>query len=395
MNSSPRKALAALFFTFGFGIIAWIPRLPEIKAKLHLENGQFGTILSIGAVGAVVSLLTTGHLVHRFGTRKALIASATLLYGAIALLGNMNAVWQFVVVNIAFGAGISAFNISVNSQAFHEQESDGTILIPRMHGAWSAGALSTVIISGFLAGRVSLAAHLDVLAFVSYVAILLLIQRFRQYFLEGNTDPGNRSPIRSVFTSFRVNWIILLGLAGATGLEGSTGDWITIFSRQELHMGVGISTVPYILFVFAMITGRLSVHKIMKYIPLEKLVRVFPVVGGSVFIVAINCGRLVAGGHPMLGFVLVVLGTFIAGLGLSFLAPTFVDAANRLSDAPGGIVLGQLSLANTFVIFFLKSNVAWIAQIASISIALLLPSLLLIAVGFTSKTIQRAHSYAS
>ena len=150
--------------------------------------------------------------------------------------------------------------------------------------------------------------------------------------------------------------------------------------------------MPYILFVLAMITGRLTVHRLVKYIPLDRLVRIFPMVGGVSFIIAINLGRLVGRAHPMVGFPLVVLGAFAGGLGLSFLAPTFVDAANRLSESPGGIVLGQLSLANTFVIFFLKSTVAWTAQIASISVALIIPSLLLIAVSFTSKTIKKAHA---
>lgn len=392
MDSPSRKALAALFFIFGFGIIAWVPRLPEIKANLHLSNGTFGTVLSIAAIGAILSLLTTGHFVHRFGTRKALIASATLLFGSIALLGHLTAVWQFVIVNIAFGAGISAFNISVNSQAFHEQERDGSILIPRMHGAWSAGALSTVMISGFLAGRVPLATHLDVLAALSYFAILALTQKYREFFLQGNSSHASEYPIKSLFSSFRVNWVILLGLCGATGLEGSTGDWITIFSRQELHMGVGISTLPYIFFVFAMITGRLSVHRLVRYVPLDRLVKIFPIVGGVTFMISINLGSWLGKYHPMVGFSIVVLGAFIAGLGLSFLAPTFVDAANRLSTAPGGIVLGQLSLANTLLIFILKSNVAWIAQIASISVALIVPSILLLAVSFTSKTIKKAHA---
>jgi len=392
MNSSSRKALAALFFIFGFGIIAWIPRLPEIKANLHLNNGQFGTIISLGAVGSIFSLLTTGHLVHRFGSRKALITSGTLLFGSISLIGHMTSVWQFVVVNIAFGAGVSAFNISVNTQAFHEQESDGANLIPRMHGTWSAGALSTVILSGFLAGRVPLAVHLDVVAALGYGAILLLVQKFKSSFMPGNEETDSTFSIRSPFASFHVNWIIAVGLVGAVGLEQATGDWITVFSKQELHMGVGISTVPYLLFVVAMIAGRLSVHRLAKYVSLDRLVRIFPMVGGAAFIIAANLGVLVGKRHAMLGFSIVVLGTFIAGLGLSFLAPTFVDAANRLTSVPGGIVLGQLSLVNTFAIFFLKAIIAWTAQVTSIAVALIIPSLLLIAAGFTSSTIRKAHA---
>ena len=392
MNSPERKALAALFFIFGFGIIAWVPRLPEIKASLHLDNGQFGTVLSLGAVGSVLSLLTTGHLVHRFGTRKALIASATLLFGSIALLGHLSAVWEFIVINIAFGAGIAAFNISVNSQAFHEQESDGSNLIPRMHGMWSAGALSTVIISGFLAGRVPLAVHLDVVAALGCVATFFLVEQCKSGLLPGTGASTQTFSLRSPFSTFKVNWIIALGLAGAVGMEQATGDWITIFSKQELHMGVGISTVPYILFVLAMIAGRLSVHRLSEHFPLDRLVRIFPKVGGIAFILAANVGVIVGRRHATLGFSIVVLGTFMAGLGLSFLAPTFVDAANRLTAIPGGIVLGQLSLVNTLVIFILKAVTAWTAQLTSISVALVIPSALLIAAGFTSGTIRKAHA---
>lgn len=392
MKTAERKALATLFFIFGFEIVAWVPRLPEIKSNLHLNNGQFGTVISLGALGSIISLLTTGHLVHRFGSRRMLIASATVLFGAISLIPHMTSVWGFLIVNIAFGAGASAFNISVNSQAFHEQGSDGKSLIPRMHGSWSAGALSTVILSGFLAERVPLTVHLDVLAGVSYVITLIIIERFKTSFMPGISESVSSFSFRSPFASFHVDLIILMGLAGATGLEFATGDWITILSKQELHMGAGISTVPYILFVLAMITGRLSVHRLTRYIPLDRLVRIFPIVGGVTFIVTINLGVLVTKHHQMLGFSIVVLGTFIAGLGLSFLAPTFVDAANRLTAIPGGIVLGQLSLINTFVILFLKAVIAWTAQITSISVALIIPSALLIAAGSASSTIKKAHA---
>ena len=392
MNSPQRKALAVLFYIFGFGLIAWVPRLPEIKANLHLNNGQFGTVLSLGAIGAIVSLLTTGHLVHRYGSRRLLIASATLLFGSILLIGNVTSVWQFISVNIAFGAGTAAFNISINAQAFHEQESDGANLIPRMHGSWSAGALCTVILSGFLAGRVPLSVHLDVLALLGYLTILIIIEKFKPVFMPGIKDSDPTFSLHSPFASFHVNWPIAMGLAGAVGMEQALGDWITVFSKQDLHMGVGVSTVPYVLFVSAMITGRLSVHRLTRYISLDHLVRIFPKVGGITFIITANVGALVSKYHPMVGFSIVMLGAFVAGLGLSFLAPTFVDAANRLTAIPGGIVLGQLSLVNTLVIFFLKAVIAWTAQLTSISIALIIPSLFFIAASSTSSTIRKAHT---
>jgi MFS family permease len=185
MKTPQRRALAVLFFLFGFGIMAWVPRFPEVKQNLHLDNGQFGTLISAGAIGSLISLLTVGHLVHIFGTRKALTASATLLFVSIAVIVHLTSTWQFLLAIIAFGAGISAFHISVNGQAFHEQAPVGERLIPRMHGIWSAGALSSAILSGFLSGKVSLAIHIDVLAVIVYVAILVILWKFDDSLLLG------------------------------------------------------------------------------------------------------------------------------------------------------------------------------------------------------------------
>ena len=57
--------IKGLFFLFGLLIMSWVPRFPEVKANLRLTNGEFGSIVSMGAIGNLVALLTVGHLVHK------------------------------------------------------------------------------------------------------------------------------------------------------------------------------------------------------------------------------------------------------------------------------------------------------------------------------------------
>ena len=61
------KLLHLLFFLFGFGIMAWVPRFPEVRENLKLENGAFGSLMSTGSIGAFFGLLITGHIIHRIG----------------------------------------------------------------------------------------------------------------------------------------------------------------------------------------------------------------------------------------------------------------------------------------------------------------------------------------
>lgn len=392
MNTPERKALAILFFISGFSVMAWVPRFPEIKAHLGANNGQFGTLLGLGAIGAIASLLTTGHLVERFGIYKMIFASSTLLFGSLSIIVHLTSDWAFLFANIALGAGVSAFSIVLNSQAFHVQGRSIVILVPRLHGFWSTGALSTAIISGLLAGRIPVAVHIDILAAFSYLAVLYIVNGMRHSLVSTPTKSEANFSFRTVFAAFSVDWVIVLGLTCATGLEFATADWITLFSTQELHMGIGISTFPYILFVSAMIIGRLTVHRIATYISLDRLVRNFPIVGGTTFIVALNLGVSVHKSHPMISFVLTAVATFSAGLGLSFLVPVLFDAAHRRSSLPIGIVLGQLILLNTVFIFVLRFIIAWTAQITSISTALMIPSFMLIAASGTAATIKKAHA---
>ena len=63
--SDEKRYVGILFFLFAVQIMSWVPRFPEIKANLALSNGEFGTFLSLGSLGAIVALLSSGHFVQK------------------------------------------------------------------------------------------------------------------------------------------------------------------------------------------------------------------------------------------------------------------------------------------------------------------------------------------
>lgn len=382
--------LGALFFLFGIGLISWVPRFPEIKHNLNVSNGEFGTLLSVSAIGSLVALVTAGQLVHRFGAKIMLTTSATLLFGSLATIVHLTSTWQFLLCNIALGAGASAFHISVNSQGLHEQASLGDNLIPRLHGFWSVGALSAAVLSGFLVGKVPLAVHIDVISAGAYLTMLFLINGLGMALIPPNDEVDDQYSVRALFSSFKIDWVMSLGLTCGVMLEMANGDWSTLFSNQELHLNAGISAIPYIVFVLAMILGRLFVHRVLEYIGTARLIRIVTVGGGFIFILSIALGRALSPSHPTGGLVVFAAGSFFGGLGVSFMGPIFMDAANRRSSAPGSVVIGRQAAVNTSFAFVCKGVIAWTAQLTSIGVALVIPSLMLMAVALTAKSIERA-----
>lgn len=392
MKTEQRRILGALFFLFGFGIMAWIPRFPEVKHNLQVGNGQFGTLVSMGAMGSLISLIVVGPLVHRLGTRKVMRVSATFLFGAISLIVHITSVWQFLFCNMVIGAGISAFHIAVNSQGLHEQAPVGENLIPRLHGLWSLGALTTAVLSGLLIKTVPLAVHIDIISAFVYATMLVLIWKLGANSLKGSAETLGEYSMRSLFTGSNIDWAMGFGLTCSVMLEFAIGDWAAIFSKEELHLSAGTSALPYVLFVLAMILGRLSVHRITKFIGIARLIRLCTIIGGTTFIISVTLGVQFSRTSPVAGFTMVAVGSFIGGLGASFLAPTFMHAANRRSKAPGSVVVGQLGAISTVFVLLIKPIIAWTAQATSIAVALVIPGAMLIAVSFLATAVKKADA---
>jgi MFS family permease len=177
-NISPereQKFLHTVFFLFGFSIMAWVPRFPEVKAHLGLGNGAFGSLISTGAVGAFLGLLTTGHIIHRLGVKRVTVTAILILLSSLAAVVHTHSSFLFLILNIIFGFGITSVHVCINSQAFHFLERNGVNLVTSAAGYWSSGALVSAIVSGFLVGHVSLVAQIDVICGVCAILMVGII----------------------------------------------------------------------------------------------------------------------------------------------------------------------------------------------------------------------------
>ena len=170
--------------------------------------------------------------------------------------------------------------------------------------------------------------------------------------------------------------------------ELGTADWSTIFSKEDLHMSPGVAAIPYILFMFAVILGRLGIHRLPLQKDFGRFAQKSVLFGGGFSVASILIAVRVAETMPTFGFAIYALGTFIAGLSSSFLTPAFMIAGIGRSKAPSAVIIGQLGVINTLLIFFCKAIIAWTAQLTSISVALLIPGLLLMCTAFATKILR-------
>ncbi len=375
-----QRLIHVLFFLFGFGIMAWVPRFPEIRENLALDNGAFGSIMSTGSVGALIGLVTVGHIIHRLGVKKVILVSIAVLYGSLIALVHIRSIILFVIFSVCFGFGITAMHLAINSQAFHFNARRSANIVTSGQGYWSAGALSTAIMSGLLVDRVSLETHITILSVVLTIAMILIVISLHPVLLSGNNDIESRYSLKQIFSSFKIDWPVSIGMVCVLYLEFAIGDWGTIFTKDRLEVSAGVSTIPYIVFTAMMIFGRLLIYKLLPYAPLEVWAKRGALIGGIGFGGCIVIATHLPVEMKWLSFSLFTLGFFLGGLGSSFLAPSFFRAAERRSNHPSAIAVGQFGAVNNFLAFIVKWIVAWTIQVTgSIALAMMIPTLMLLA----------------
>jgi MFS family permease len=381
--------LQLLFFVFAIFIMAWVPRFPEVKANLGLSNGQFGTLISTGTLGALASLFLTGHIVHKFGTKIVILTNTFLMSAALISIVQTKSPTLFLIFNVILGWGISGYHIAVNAQAFNSIERVKGLTIARLHGMWALGALTTAVLSGLIVGYVGLTLHIGGVAVMMATLIFISVNKLNSVLVKPNEDSEEHLPIRTLFTSFRVDWLVSGGLLCAVFLEFATGDWSAIFTKERIGVSAGLAALPYIFFMIAMIAGRLGANSLSQIFHIHHTVRFLSFAGGTGFIVFLAIAVNIPSEHKYWALVATCLAFTFAGAGSSLLAPTFYTAGNRRSSLPSAVVVGQMGVVNNTAVFILKACVAWTAEFSgSLAIALVIPALMLIATAFFAKVLK-------
>jgi predicted MFS family arabinose efflux permease len=376
-TNKENKYLSLIFFLFGISIMSLAPRTPDLKANLAVNNGTFGTLLSAASLGSIVMLLIGGQIVHTIGAKKALQIGSLVVTISFTILVHTQSSIVFLITNIIAGAGISIYHIASSGHSLHRQDEVGRTIVPKLHGAWAIGAMSTAAIAFAISTHVSIAWHIT-----SLVISTWLVTQFCIYKLSSTFPPKPDADDAYQLTSmkqfkFKINWLLSIGFFCASILEFTVADWATLFGKEELGMGASIATLSYLIYLVGLIIGRFSIGWALNHQSERFWIKTGGGVGGIGFIAALIISTAIVDLNKNLAFAIAFLGFFLAGLGCSAMAPMFFSIAGRLSDGRNALAVAQLSFINTFAIYVAKTTLAWVAQLTSITVALMLTGLIM------------------
>jgi fucose permease len=370
------NAVVLSFFLNGFTFATWVSRLPEIRHRLELTNGQLGTVLLAGSIGSILALTGAGAIIERWGA-----AAAVRLGVVVDTLGLIGVALGAVLLDSApavagalfvWGIGMGLWDVAMNVEGAGVEHRMGRNVMPRFHALFSLGSVVG-------AGIGVLTTRLDVpmLVVLPVTAVLILgtVQATTGAFLPREVEDVEHAPKGTVLAAWREPRTLLIGMMVLTLAltEGAANDWLAIALVDGYDVATWVGVAGFAVFVTAMTTGRLLGSGL-----LDRFGRA-ATLWGTMALAAVGVLLVVYGGHP----VLVVVGIVAWGIGASLGFPVGMSAAaDDPARAPARVsvvsTIGYTAfLAGPPVIGFLGDQVGALHALLLIS-ALLGPAAFLV-----------------
>ncbi|UYO96871.1 MFS transporter [Microbacterium sp. M28] len=365
-----RIAVSALFLTNGALFANILPRYPEIKAALELDNIAYGVSVAAFPAGAIVAGLAAAVLIRRIGSARVAVVGTVLTgLGLLAAAFAPSAV-LFALALFLGGASDAITDVAQNAHGLRVQKRYGRSIINSFHAIWSIGAvLGGAMAAGAIALRIPVGIHLSIsTALFAIVALVAL-----KFCLPGRDEETTEDAVADVpeiqgavrrGVRPRTIWMLvaltLIAMAGAVA-EDAGNTWATLYLSESLGAPAAIASLGFIALVGAQFIGRLLGDGLVDRFGQRAVARV----GG--LIAAVGIGFALA--FPSVPGT--IAGFAAVGFGIATLIPAAMHAADELPGLRHGVGLTVVSWLLRLGFLLSPPFVGFIAETFSLQAGLL------------------------
>lgn len=349
MFSLPR-AVWAIFAVFSLESAVlgnWIPRIPDIKFKLGLNEAELGLCLLAIPLGTVLGLLVAARLLDSTGLRRGCQIFLPLWAALFVLPGLVTTAIGLGVSLLLAGFALGLVEVAMNTEADRIEQDGRLRIMSRCHGFWSLGSMAGALVGAGIAQRgVSVETHfllvMPAIALMGLAAATALPVRDE---LSAKAEPA--SPHTSVFcVPSRAILLLCIMPMGIMAVEGAFIDWSAVFMRQVLDASPWVIGLTYSFFSGVMALTRLMGDRIAARFGDYRVVQASAVgatLGILLFALAPNA-------------VLAFLAATLAGAGVAIVYPLAVSAAAKRPGRSSAENVAALTMVS-FVAFLVAPPV--------------------------------------
>ena len=379
MSGTPRQAraaVAAVFFLNGLIFGSWAARIPAVRDRVGLSDGELGIALACGAIGSIIAMPIAGGLAARLGSRHGTRVALGLMSLAVAVVALAPSLPALCALVFFMGAAMGSCDVTMNAHGVEVERRYARAILAGFHAAFSIGGLA-----GGAVGALAAAAGLDVRAHLALIgaAAAVVGLAWSRRFLAGDADAmGHAEPIlvrppRRLLALGALAFACLL-------IEGASADWSAVYLRDELGTAAGTAALAFTAFSVTMTAGRLVGDPLVNRFGPQTIVRA----GGALAAVGFGLGLAIS--EPAAG----IAGFACLGAGMSGVVPIVFRASGRVPGMAPGVGLAAVSSTGYLGFLVGPPTIGGIAALTGLPTALIVLVVLSAVVATLARTTRHA-----
>jgi MFS family permease len=376
-----RGAVTAIFFLNGLVFGAWAARIPAIRDRVGLSDGELGIVLACAAIGSIVAMPVAGGRAARIGSRRATRAAFACMCVATGVIALAPSLPVLCVLAFFYGASMGSLDVTMNAHGVAVERRYGRSILASFHAAFSIGGLA-----GGALGAVSAAVDLDVRAQLALVAVAsaAIGLTWSRRFLGADADAiGHAEP---VFVRPPRRLLALGCLAFACLLiEGASADWSAVYLRDELGTTAAIAAIGFTSFSITMTLGRVFGDRLVDRFGPETVVR------GGGGLAAVGFGLALVAAAPLPA----IVGFACLGAGMAGVVPIVFRASGQVPGMAPGVGLAAVSTTGYLGFLVGPPTIGGLAELVGLPRALVVVVLLAAVVALLAPTTRYARPGAA
>ena len=268
------RATGVVYVCLGFGMSAWLSRLPDVRDDLGLTPATIGTMLLIASLGSLLTLPTSGPIVTKIGARASgRIGVAIWALGIVcAGVGALNVSIPLATLGLVLlAAGNGLWGATMNIEAGLVQAAVRRTVVPIIQAMYAVGMLGGALL-GALASQMGLplGAHLfglaalELLACGTAVGFYLTKEEVAALAPAQDKGDGGEASSNKAKGLTRVAWrekqtvLIALMVMSAGLMEGAANDWLNLSMVDGYGYSTAAASAAFAFFLLMMTIVRFA-----------------------------------------------------------------------------------------------------------------------------------------
>lgn len=359
------------FFVVGFAVGAWAPLIPLVKARLGLDEAQLGALLLCLGFGSIFAMPFSGGWAAKFGCRKVILAAAAGALAALPVMASGSSQLLVAVALFLFGGAVGVMDVTMNIQAVIVEKASGKAMMSGFHGLYSVGGfVGAGGVTGMLLLNLSPTFSAVVIVVLAMILLIAFIRGLLTYGSHEDTPPF-AIPKGKILLIGVLCFIVFLA-------EGSVLDWSGVFLTSVRNLDEARSGLGYAAFAITMTICRLTGDKIVAVLGAKRILLFGGLTAAFGFLLAVLVPSWLVG----------ILGFALVGVGAANVVPVLFTAAGNQTKIPANLAIAGVTTLGYAGILAGPAMIGFLARATTLSAAISMVAVLLLAVTACAKVVS-------